>query len=297
MEQKDSGRAMGMLISSMVIFGTIGLFRRLIPLPSGVIAMSRGLIGAALLWVLLRLRGGRLKLKSMRGQGLWLLLSGALLGVNWILLFEAYRYTSVAVATLCYYMAPILVILVSPVLFHERITRRKWICTAFAVAGMLLVSGVLNGDAAGDYRGVLFGLGAAALYACVMLLNKRITGVDGLQKTIVQLFTAGVVLIPYVLLTEGVAAPDFTPGALGMLLVVGAVHTALTYGLYFGSIEDLRMQTVALLGYLDPVVAVLTSALLLREPMSTLQIIGTVLVLGAAVLSALSENTERRKQK
>ncbi|MBQ9045562.1 MAG: EamA family transporter [Oscillospiraceae bacterium] len=287
---------MGMLISSMVIFGTIGLFRRLIPLPSGVIAMSRGLIGAALLWLLLRLRGGRLKLKSMQGQGLWLLLSGAILGVNWILLFEAYRYTSVAVATLCYYMAPILVILVSPLLFRERITRRKWICTALAVAGMLLVSGVLNGDTAGDLRGVLFGLGAAALYACVMLLNKRITGVDGLQKTIVQLLTAGVVLIPYVLLTEDVAAADFTPGALGMLLVVGVVHTALTYGLYFGSIEDLRMQTVALLGYLDPVVAVLTSALLLREPMSALQIIGTILVLGAAVLSALNENTERSKQ-
>ena len=278
-----------MLASSMVIFGTIGLVRRLIPLPSGVVAMARGLIGAALLLLLLLARGRRLQLRALRGRGLWLMLSGALLGVNWILLFEAYRCTTVAVATLCYYMAPIFVILASPMLFRERITRRKGLCAALAVVGMLLVSGVLRGNTTGDARGVLFGLGAAVLYACVMLLNKRITGIDGLEKTIVQLFTAGVALIPYVLLTEDLTAQAFIPGTVGLLLVIGAVHTALTYGLYFGSIEGLRMQTVALLGYLDPVVAVLTSALLLREPMTALQGIGTVLVLGAAVISTLKE--------
>ena len=287
MEQKDNKRSMLMLASSMIIFGTIGLVRRSIPLSSGVIAMVRGLLGSGLLLIVRLSRGPWQKTPAMQKQFGWLLLSGALLGINWILLFEAYRYTTVAVATLCYYMAPILVILLSPVLFRERITKRKAICVALAFVGMLLVSGVLGESRTGDLRGVLFGLGAAALYSCVMLLNKRITDIDGMEKTVVQLFTAGAVLIPYVLLTEDLTALSVNPGSVAMLFVIGAVHTALTYALYFGSIEGLRMQTVALLGYLDPVVAVLSSAILLHEPMTILQVVGTVLVLCAAATCAL----------
>ena len=143
-QQKDDFRSLLLLLGSMVIFGGIGLVRRLIPLPSSVIAMARGLIGGTATFLYFRARGGKLSLRALGGEGPWLLLSGALLGFNWILLFEAYRYTSVAVATLCYYMAPMLVVLVSPVLFRERITAKKMICVAVALCGMVLVSGVLR---------------------------------------------------------------------------------------------------------------------------------------------------------
>lgn len=285
--QKDKTSSLLLLLGSMAIFGAIGLVRRLIPLPSSVIAMARGLIGGSALLILLLARRERIGLRSLGKDGRWLLLSGALLGFNWILLFEAFRFTSVAIATLCYYLAPILVVLVSPALFHERITLKKGVCVVVALVGMLLISGVTRGGARGDVRGVLFALAAAVFYAGIVLANKKITTVDGLRRTVIQLLAAGVVLVPYVLLTEDLSALAWTPAAAGMLLVAGLVFTALTYTMYFSAIPGLRAQTVALGSYIDPVVAVLISALLLHEPMSALEWLGAVLLLGATAVSTL----------
>ena len=180
-------RSLLMLVSSMVIYGTIGIFRRLIPVSSGVLACSRGIIGALFLLVLLRIRGRKLRW-NMGGRTAGLLaLSGAVMGFNWILLFEAYHYTSVATATLCYYMQPVIVILASAVLFRERLTGWRLICAAAAVLGMVLVSGVPEQgmSGAGELRGILLGLGAAVLYAAVVLINKSVSGPGAYEKTII----------------------------------------------------------------------------------------------------------------
>ena len=285
--QKDDFKSLLLLLGSMAIFGGIGLVRRLIPLPSSVIAMVRGLIGGTATFLYFRARGGKLSLRALGSEGPWLLLSGALLGFNWILLFEAYRYTSVAVATLCYYMAPILIVLVSPILFRERITAKKSICVAVALGGMMLVSGVLKDGGVKDVRGVLFGLAAAVLYASIVLTNKKLTRTDGLSRTILQLLTAGVVLLPYVLITENVTALDWSGSTIPMLLVAGLIFTALTYAMYFSAIPGLRAQTAALGSYVDPVVAVLVSAIFLHEPMSAAEWIGAALILGATAVSTL----------
>lgn len=273
-------------VLSMFIFGTIGIFRRYIPLPSGLIAFSRGLIGMLFLMVFVAVRGIRLSKENIRKNGLKLLLSGAFLGFNWILLFEAYRYTSVAVATLCYYMAPILVVLASPLLFGERLGGRKLLCVVVALAGMVLVSGVVDTGFGGgeNAKGVLLGLGAAVLYASVVLMNKKITGISSYEKTIVQLGTAAIVILPYTLLTETVDPQAWSLRSVLCLLFVGIVHTGVAYALYFGAVSDMKAQTAALFSYLDPVVAILLSALLLGEPMTLWVGIGAVLVLGAALL-------------
>lgn len=275
------------LIGSMVIFGTIGIFRRYIPLPSGMIACARGLIGMLFLLLYTRFAGIRPDGSALRRNGWKLFLSGLFLGFNWILLFEAYRYTSVAVATLCYYTAPILIILVSPVLFREKLTWWKVLCVAAAVAGMVLVSGITqpSGQGSNQSLGIVLGLGAAVLYASVVLMNKKIEGVTAFDKTIVQLGTAAVTILPYTLLSEKVDPGAFSPVTIGCLLLVGIVHTGVAYALYFGAVTEVRAQTAALLSYLDPVVAILLSALLLGETLGSHGMIGAVLVLGAALLS------------
>ena len=280
-------RSLFALTLSAAIFGTIGIFRRWLPLPSGILAMIRGFLGAASMVVLLLLRRQRPAWEPVK-KNLWkLLISGAMIGFNWILLFEAYRYTTVAVATLCYYMAPIIVLLASPLLLKEKLTLRKGVCVFAALLGMVLVSGILGGENTVSARGILLGLGAAALYAAVVLTNKTIHGVPAVEKTAVQLFAAGAVLIPYVLLMEETPDGTFTLPVILLTLVVGLVHTGLAYALYFGSMDGLSAQTVALFSYIDPVVAVLLSALLLKEPMGGLEAVGTVLVICAAAVSEL----------
>ena len=282
------------LTLSMVIFGTIGVFRRYIPLPSSLVAMTRGLIGMLFLLLVMLLRRRGMNRAAVRRKFAMLCLSGAAIGVNWILLFEAYNYTSVATATLCYYLAPMFVILASPLVVGERLTAKKMICVLAALLGMVFVSGVLEaGGGSSDLKGVLLGLGAAVLYASVVLMNKQLGDVPAYDRTIVQLGSSAAVLLPYVLLTEDMGALTFTPGTIGLLLVVGIVHTGIAYALYFGSLMQLKAQTAAILSYIDPVVAVLLSALVLREHMSLLSGLGAVLVLGAAVVSELPS---RRKK-
>ncbi len=292
MKTKDAKRgALAALIFSMTLFGTIGLFVRWIPLPSATVALVRGVVGTVFLLVWMRLKHVHADAAAVRKNGVLLCVSGAAIGFNWILLFESYRYTTVSTATLCYYMAPVLMMLASPFVCGEKLTLRRLLCVAAAVLGMALVSGVAAGGSLpdGQRRGVLLGLGAAVLYAAVILLNKRITGLDAAPRTMFQLGAAAVVLLPYVLLTGVVDAAGW--GNIGLtvvlLAVVGVLHTGFAYMLYFGSVQALPVQTAAMLSYIDPVVAILLSALFLRESMTPLQALGAVLILGSALIGEL----------
>lgn len=287
--QNNDTKSLLMILISMVIWGSIGIFRRFLPLPSAVIAFCRGLIGALFLIIFVMLRKKKLPPVGRRDL-LLLILSGGVMGVNWILLFEAYNYTTVAAATLCYYMAPTIVVLLSPLLFREKITPVKGICALLAVIGMALVSGTaeIGIPAWTELKGILFGFGAAVLYACVVILNKKTPGIDAFEKTIIQLAASSVVLLPYVLLTRQTVSPELSGLTLGMLLVVGLVHTGIAYAMYFGSVDKVRAQTAAILSYMDPITALFLSALFLNEKLTVSGIIGAVLIIGAALVSELT---------
>lgn len=289
MEKETNAKAS--LILAMVIFGTIGIFRKYIPLPSGIVACARGLLGVAFLLVFIKIKKIKMDREAIK-KHLWILLvSGGFIGLNWVLLFESYRYTSVAVATLCYYMAPIFVMIVSPFLLKEKLTVKKVLCVIVALIGMVFVSGALDGGISdiSELKGILFGLGAAALYATVVMMNQKLGNVPTYDKTIMQLGAAAVVLIPYILFVEDLSVVVLTPLIVFMLIIVGVVHTGIAYALYFGSMNGLKAQTVALFSYIDPIVAIILSAMFLKEPMTIYSAIGAVLVLGATMISELPE--------
>lgn len=253
--------------------------------------MVRAVIGAVFLVAVILAKNLRISFEAVKSNFFYLCLSGAAIGFNWILLFESYRYTSVAVSTLCYYMAPILVILLSPVILKEKLTPKKLLCVAAAALGMACISGILGSgiESFGEMTGVLYGLGAAVLYGSVILMNKRLKNITAFDKTIVQLGIAAVILIPYNTITVDFSAVSLTVPSVLLLAVVGIVHTGFAYYLYFGSMENLSGQSVAICSYIDPVIAVVTSVLLLREPFGIEEGIGTALIFGAAVISELPQ--------
>ena len=281
------------LIASMFIFGTIGIFVRHIPLPSSMIALVRGFVGAFFVLLFVYLKKSKLDKAAIKKNFVMLALSGAFIGINWILLFESYNYTTVATATLCYYMQPIFVILASPFLLKEKLTVKKVACVVVALIGMVFVSGVLQTGipALSEAKGILYGLGAACFYATVVLMNKKITEINAYDKTIMQLGMGAIVLSPYVMLTQdfGTAALSMTPSLWALLLFVGLVHTGVAYALYFDSMKELKAQTLAIFSYIDPIVAIILSALLLKESMGLYGIIGAVLVLGSTFISEMPE--------
>jgi RarD protein len=284
------------LIAAMTIFGTIGLVRKYIPYSSALVSFVRGFIGALFLLALRWVRKEKYDTAAIKKNAGKLLASGIALGVNWILLFEAYRYTTISVATICYYMAPVFIILISPFFFRERITLQKGLCSVIAVCGMIFVSGVTQTGFSG-LAGVFYGLGAAVLYAAVVTLNKKMVGLSASDRTISQLAISAIALLPYVLLTDDISALKMDAFPVLMLLVAGVVHTGIAYSLYFGSLRNVPAQTAALFSYIDPTVAVLISALVLKEGITAEAAVGVVMVIGAAMASEIDFKKVEIKKK
>ena len=277
------------VVVAMAIFGTIALFVRNISVSSSELALYRAVLAVIVLSGVFLLTGQKIPFREIRKELPVLLLSGVAMGFNWILLFQAYKYTTVSVATLSYYFAPVLVTLACPILFKEKMGFKQWLCFGMSTLGIVLITGVGDLSAGSNHvKGILFGLSAACLYATVVLLNKFIKGVAGLHRTFLQLAAAVAVLTPYVALTDG-----FTLGSLELsgwiyLLVVGLVHTGLAYCLYFSSIEAISGQQAAILSYVDPLVAIFVSVLLLGEGMTLVQALGGALILGFTLWNELT---------
>ena len=268
-----------MMALSMFIFGTLAPFVRNISVSSGELALYRALMAAVIVGGFLLISGQKLSIFSIKKELLLLLISGAAMGINWILLFEAYKYTTVSVATLSYYFAPVIVMILCPLIFKERLTPKQILCFVMSTLGLVLITGTAGGGSK-DMLGIIFGLSAALFYATVMLLNKFIKGVEGLHRTFIQFVAAIIVLLPYVLLSGGFTLGTLNGKGWGSLVVVGLVHTGLAYCLYFSAIKDLRGHKVAILSYIDPLVAVLVSVAFLSEKMTLPQIVGGALILG-----------------
>lgn len=281
-------RARLFLIVSMASFGTLAPFVRQIAVSSGELALYRAILASLLIGGFLLLTKQKMDFRSLKKELFLLLFSGIAMGFNWILLFEAYKYTTVAIATLSYYFAPVIVTLVCPLLFHEKLTRKQILCFVMSTLGLSLVTGIMNlGSGGNDAIGIAFGLGAAVLYATVILLNKFIKGVTGIHRTLLQFLAAVAVLIPYVLLTSGVNLGNLDLTGWGCLLIVGLVHTGITYCLYFNSLKELSGQEAAILSYIDPLMAVVIGVLILQEPLSWQQLFGGALILGFTLLNEL----------
>lgn len=283
-----------MLILSMTVFGTIGLFVKSIPLASGEIALWRAVLAAALIGIFLLVTKQKIPFKKIKKEIPLLLISGCAIGINWIFLFEAYKYTTVSTATLSYYFAPVIVTLVCPILFKEKMGAKQWICFAMSTIGLVLITGL--GDTAegsNHLLGILFGLLAALFYATVILLNKFIKNVEGIHRTFLQFLAAIVTLIPYVIFTGGINITSLDAKGTVCLLIVGLIHTGITYCMYFSSLKELTGQKAAILSYIDPLVAVLISVFVLGEKMTVLQIIGGALILGFTLWNEITPKNKK----
>lgn len=276
-----------MLIASMTIFGTLGIFVRNIPVSSGELALYRAVLAALLIAVFLLLTKQRIPFANIKKEVPLLLASGVAMGINWILLFEAYKYTTVSVATLSYYFAPVIVTVVCPVLFKEKLTGKQIICFIMSTLGLVLITGIGDIGSGNDFVGILFGLGAAVFYATVILLNKFIKNVEGIHRTFLQFLSAIVILVPYVIMTSGVTLGNLNGIGWVNLLIVGLIHTGVTYCMYFFSLKGLPGQKAAILSYIDPLVAVMISVTILGESMTLWQMIGGILILGFTLWNEL----------
>lgn len=286
------------LILSMFIFGTISIFVKNIPISSGEIALFRGLIGALTVITFTFLKKGRLSFPKRKSQLILCMLSGIALGFNWIFLFEAYKYTSVSIATLSYYFAPVIIIIVSTILFKEKFTVKKLVCSVMSTIGLVLIINISQGiNSNKELFGIFLGIIAAFFYASIVILNKYIKDVSAVDRTVYQFGCSVLLLIPYVLITSGFKVYSLDCNGVINLLILGIVHTGVAYYLYFGAIKNLEGQKAAIMSYIDPLVAVIVSVFFLGEGIGYLQIIGGILILTFTLLNEINLEAHKKFKK
>lgn len=273
-----------MFVAAMLIFGSNGVFASMLEMSGAQLVLLRTLIGGAVLLIIILISRSRTPKEVLLREKWRLLFVGVCLGANWALLFEAYNLMNVSLATLTYYTAPVLVLVLAPLVLKERQNGLAYLGMAVVIVGMLLVVGTDFGEGGVSATGLIVGLGSAVFYAMLMLVNKQITGVSGLNLTFIEIVIAAVILLPYVFATSGgVPLPTDARGIFALLFLC-TVNTGFACWLYFSSMNRLPAKAVALMGYFDPVSALIFSAVFLDERLSGVQLAGAVLVLAGALV-------------
>lgn len=272
----------------MLIFGSIGIFVKKINLTSSAIALLRGVIGSLFLVCTSFFTNEKISLKSIKSNINLLALSGTAIGVNWIFLFQSYKYTTISNATLSYYLAPIFVIVLSPLVLKEKLTIKKSVCIMVAMVGLFLIINTAANEIGGVYNhflGICYGILAAVLYASVILMNKFMKNLSGYETTLVQLTLGSMVLLPYVLVKNGVSSLWIAKESMIWIIILGVVHTGVAYFMYFSSMKEIKGQSIAVLSYIDPLSALIFAAIFLGESMSSVQVFGAILILASTYLN------------
>lgn len=280
------------MVLAMTIFGSIGIFVHEIGLPPAVIASIRALVGTAFLAIILGFYTNRANLSDIKKNIIPIAISGTALGFNWIFLFQAYQQTTIPVATVCYNLAPVFVLILSPILLREKVTLVSIACTLGALAGAILLSGVTSGDAV-NKTGVTYAIIAAILYAVIMLANKKISGISSLDNAFYQMAVASVVTIAYSVFTVDMSTVTFGGTVGWMLLVLGILHTAIAYALVFSASKRMTAQAWGILSYLEPATAIILAFFLLRQPLTAIEILGAVMIFGFALINGLVRRRKR----
>jgi len=279
---------------ALLLFGSNGIVASYISLNSYEIVFTRTLIGSALLLVVFFLSKEKLQFWKNRKHFGFLVLSGLAMGASWMFLYEAYSQIGVGVATLAYYFGPVIVLVFSPLVFRERMSLTKIFGFSAALLGMILVNrtALLRG---GFSQGILFGVLSAFMYALMVIFNKKATSITGLENSMLQLCASFLIVAVFTLIKQG-GTISFTPQNIFPILFLGVVNTGIGCYLYFSSIQQLRAQSVAIFGYLEPLSALALAALMLHERLTLIQLLGAVLILGGAIFGEFFRHKSLSKQ-
>lgn len=273
-------------LAAVVIYGTIGYFLHFVNAASEFVVMCRGLFGSLFILLVMLLTNKLPDLKSIKNNLLMLIISGIALGFNWIFLFAGYRY-AVAITSLCNYLAPIFLVIITTVFMKEKLTTKQIVCIAIAFFGIVLVSGLFDGEISADIHCFIYGLLAALGFVALVLCNKKIKNIKPLDKTVVQLFVSFLTVLPVVLINKQMPTNIDTRSLL-IVVMLGVVHTGIAYILYFSSIDTLPASKIAILGYVEPVLSIIIGTVVFKENMSIYGLIGAILILGSALYNEMS---------
>ncbi len=272
-------------LSALLLFGLNGIVASHIALNSYEIVFLRTLIGSTLLMILFLLGKGRFHIITYVKDTVFIVLSGIAMGTSWMFLYEAYQQIGVSLASLLYYCGPVIVMILSPLIFKEKLTAAKITGFTIVLAGIVFINSNMVGDSRNTW-GTACGAMSALMYFFMVTLNKKSKNITGMENSVIQLVVSFLTVAIFVGFKQGFFI-NVPSEAWIWILVLGVVNTGIGCYLYFSPLAKLPVQTVAICGYLEPLSSVVFASVLLDEKMNILQIIGAVCIIGGAMIGEL----------
>lgn len=275
------------IISSMLIWGSVGIFARFSNLDGLTLAFLRVLFGSLFFVIFYSLRQRSwlsASFQSIKPNVGKVFLLGTVLGLNWVFFFSAVLHTQIAKALMIYYLAPVIVFILASAFLGEKITPKRAVLISIAFLGsLIIVSQEEISFSNGDFLGILFALLAAFFYAGVTLLGRHLREIESSALTFFQLAFATLILAPFAL------RRGFTPSWSSFLvsLLIALIHTVFALLLYMQGLKEVEANESAILSYLDPMSAVLYAFLIFGEVPSLLTVIGGGLILTASLMDIM----------
>lgn len=274
-------------ITALLLFGSNGVISKYINLPSNQLVLIRSAIGALTLIIIYYASGNKIKKTHQYKDIFYIVLSGIAMALDWLLLFAAYNKIGICLSDLINYTGPIIVIALSPLILKERISAVAFLSLFITIIGVLLLSqSAVTGDI--NIQGIIYAILSAVAYAAMILSDKKAKNIIGLDNSLLQLSFAAISIAIIVLVKDGIHI-SFTFQSIIPILWLGIFNTGIGCMLYFSTIGDLPTQSVAILGYLEPMFSVLLAFLILHETMTYMQIIGAILIIAGSLLSELKK--------
>ena len=279
---------------ALILFGFNGIVANYLSLNSYEIVFLRTLIGSAFLAVIFLCTRGKQQRSKNKKHIVYLAISGIAMGMSWMFLYEAYSELGVSVATLAYYCGPVIVMLLSPFLFRERLTIRKILGFLLVLTGMYFVNGKALQQNGFSWE-LICGILSAVLYAVMVISNKKASSITGLGNSVLQLTFSFIIVTAFMQIKQGLIIPSLIENIVPVL-ILGIMNTGIGCYLYFSSIQKLPAGSVAICGYLEPFSALVFSAIFLQERLAAIQVIGAALILCGAAFVEFSAYKNRSGQ-
>ena len=286
------------LIISAVMLGFIGIVTYGLPFEGELVSLSRSAVGGLFVFAFCLVTKRKMNMELVKKNAVLLILSGAALGINWVFLFEAYKLINVSITTVCYYLAPVIVTAVSPFILKEKLNAGNVACVLTALLGLILVTGLGTEMTEYTILGVIYAVSAATLYASIIIMNKKMAGLGGIERTVFQLGTSAAVMLPYAFFVGAFPTGETSIGSGDILnlLFLSIVLTGIVYLIFFSVVDKVKTQTISVILYIDPITAIILSSLILSERMSPIQIFGTALILGATFVNEVVLNKFKKTE-
>ncbi len=272
-------------IISLLIFGINGIVASYITLSSYEIVFMRTLLGSVTMLVILFISTKSFTLLKYKKDALFIAISGIFMGTSWMLLYEAFDKVGVSIGELLYYSGPVIVIILSPLIFKTKLTIPKVAGFVMVLLGMLFINGTSEKNSLNPW-GAFCGVMSAVTYAGMIIFNKKAKNVSGLENSTLQLVSAFITLFVFMFFKNGLKI-SVLPSDILWISVLGIVNTGLGCYLFFSSAKSLSVQTVAVLGYLEPLSAIFFALLILKEALTPMQVLGAILILSGAIVAEL----------